>query len=651
VTRSDRYEFQELLGAGATSRVYRAFDRDTRGCVAVKVLNPHLRTDEVSLERFRRELQITRRINHPQIVSIYDLVSEPERTFLVMELLDGRSLKEFIALEQPVPLVTVLACIRQILDVLAVCHALDVVHRDLKPQNVFIDAKGRIKLLDFGIARMTSLRDMTQTGTSLGSPEYMAPELFAVSTYDPRTDLYAVGVIAFELLAGRLPFQGDTLAILFRAHRETTVPDLRELRPEVPVWLEQIVAKLLAKRSHERYQSAEEALADLDQKRVLSLELPELPQRPCLDCDEATLAELAVCIRCGANRIALSEPGRYDLRCKRGERSDELGKFLAECLDLKVPQLAKRQTLVLRGIRRRSAEILRRQAARRQLYLEVRRSPWTRRWIPTIPVVAAEVCVLSFAVPHACWRIHAWWWPWWRAGHGPDITLLGAMGIKFLLLLVAVFSAIAGPYLAWRTWLGRRPLVPDPGRGMSNRLSNYEWVDRLAPVLARAPAGNRTALSGMIEKYLLLQRRGEHLDPDRNARLQGLLKATASLEALSWEIAEQLDDAELARVTQQYDAVRSSIEREENPARRGELEVRRGELAERLRAFSRMEEMHSSLVNRLTRAQAAFNRLIGTELVLRAPFDDLELEALVESLERAELEAEAHRELEARGSA
>ena len=219
----DRYEILEPIGRGVSAVVYEAIDHESDRRVALKLLSPHLRTDEISIERFRREVQITRHLDHPQIVSIYDFgqdESHGEQIWLAMERLEGSDLKDYITLERPLAVEQALSILRQLLGVLAACHAKNVIHRDLKPQNIFIDESSRIKLLDFGISRMTTLRDLTQTGTSLGSPEYMAPELFATSVYDPRTDLYAAGVIAFELLAGHLPYQGDSLPVLYQAHLE-----------------------------------------------------------------------------------------------------------------------------------------------------------------------------------------------------------------------------------------------------------------------------------------------------------------------------------------------------------------------------------------------------------------------------------------------
>jgi len=256
-------------------------------------------------------------------------------------------------------------------------------------------------------------------------------------------------------------------------------------------------------------------------------------------------------------------------------------------------------------------------------------------------VVGALGCA---AIPAATVKFQAWYWEFWRSGYGPDVPLLGVVGIRSLVLLLGLASLVSGPYLVWRIGVARRPLVPDLRRGMPGRLRSYAWIDRLAPVLARAPGNRRTTLSGMIEKYLLLLA-GEPLDPGRSADLEGLLQASADLESLAWELEAELDDAQLAHLTHQHDSVCAALERGADPTRRRQLERRRSEITDRLRALSRLDELHSSLTNRLTRVEAAFNRLTGAELVLRAPFDELDLDSLVESLDRAVHAARAHREL------
>src|SRR5262249_2383891 len=162
-----------------------------------------------------------------------------------MEYIAGDNLKDFIRRHSPVPRDAAVAIVTQVLRILSVCHAKHVVHRDLKPQNIMVDADNLVRLLDFGISRMTTLSDLTQTGTSLGSPEYMAPELFATNTYDPRTDIYAIGIIAFELLAGKLPFQADSLAMLYHAHAERAVPLLSSYRKDVAAWLQQVIERMV----------------------------------------------------------------------------------------------------------------------------------------------------------------------------------------------------------------------------------------------------------------------------------------------------------------------------------------------------------------------------------------------------------------------
>jgi len=169
--RVDRYELHELIGEGVSAKVYRAVDTATDSVVAVKVLNVQLQNDAISEQRFRREIQITRLLNHPQIVSIYDLLQANGHTCLVMEYVDGQNLKDFVALHGALPIAAAVAVLSQILRILSVCHRKNVIHRDLKPQNVMVNEEHIVRLLDFGIAKMTTLSDLTQTGTAVGTPE------------------------------------------------------------------------------------------------------------------------------------------------------------------------------------------------------------------------------------------------------------------------------------------------------------------------------------------------------------------------------------------------------------------------------------------------------------------------------------------------
>ncbi|MEM9595949.1 MAG: protein kinase [Acidobacteriota bacterium] len=262
---SERYEIQEEIGRGGMSKVYRARDLELDDEVAIKtVLAPALgRTEDE--DRLHREVQISRRISHPNVVRVHDIGRFPGGIFIIMELLVGPGLDEVIREQAPLPAPRVKEIMTEIAKALGEAHRLKIVHRDLKPGNVIL-VNGRAKVLDFGIARMADGRpsDLTRTGEVIGSPLYMAPEQIQGVELDGTCDLYALGVIAYTLLSGREPFTGDSPTAVVLKHLHEPPPDILEYQPGLdPAWIE-VLAKLLEKRPADRYQDADALLAALD---------------------------------------------------------------------------------------------------------------------------------------------------------------------------------------------------------------------------------------------------------------------------------------------------------------------------------------------------------------------------------------------------
>jgi tetratricopeptide (TPR) repeat protein/ribosomal protein S15P/S13E len=253
-----RYEILAELGRGGMGRVYQAFDRELGDPVAIKTLLGQPDDGSHDAERLLREIQICRRITHPNVVRVFDLGRFAGGIFLTMELLEGERLDHRIARQGPLPVALAQHFLGEIAAGLQEAHALGIVHRDLKPSNVFLTPL-RVKILDFGIARQlgSDIR-LTQTGFAVGSPAYMSPEQLQGVPLDGRSDLYALGVLTFTMLAGREPFAGATSAALAVQHLQQQPPDLRRLRPELPAGWPELVAKLLAKRPVDRFQSAAE---------------------------------------------------------------------------------------------------------------------------------------------------------------------------------------------------------------------------------------------------------------------------------------------------------------------------------------------------------------------------------------------------------
>jgi beta-lactam-binding protein with PASTA domain len=258
-----RYKILKKIGAGGMADVYCAEDQTLGRQVAIKILNDRHAGDEQFVERFRREAQNAAGLNHPNIVSIYDRGEAEGTYYIAMEFLDGRSLKELIVARGPSPIPVAIGYARQVLAALRFSHRNGIVHRDIKPHNVIVDAEGRIKVTDFGIARAGAASQMTEAGSIIGTAQYLSPEQARGAPVDQTSDLYSVGVLLYELLTGTVPFTGDTPVEIAMKHLSQIPEPPSVKRPEVPADLDAIVLRALAKEPHDRYGSAEEMDADL----------------------------------------------------------------------------------------------------------------------------------------------------------------------------------------------------------------------------------------------------------------------------------------------------------------------------------------------------------------------------------------------------
>jgi tetratricopeptide (TPR) repeat protein len=261
---ANRYDILGELGRGGMGLVYKAHDLDLGEPVAIKTLltsNEGASSDDE--ERLLRELQICRRVSHPNVVRVFDLGRFEGGIFITMELLEGQMLEDLIVKGETLPLERIRFFLSEIAAGLQEAHSLGIVHRDLKPSNVMVTGR-RIKILDFGIARMTGFDNrLTRTGFAFGSPMYMSPEQLLGQPLDGRSDLYALGILAYALVAGREPFSDDNPAVLALMHLRDEVPDIRQFRPDIPLPWIGFLARLLAKEPDQRYASAEELLAVL----------------------------------------------------------------------------------------------------------------------------------------------------------------------------------------------------------------------------------------------------------------------------------------------------------------------------------------------------------------------------------------------------
>jgi serine/threonine-protein kinase len=266
-TISGRYQIENVLGEGGMATVYAAHHRLVDRPCAVKVMQPQLAKNEVIRERFRREAKAAQKLAHPNIIEIFDQGELPDGSlFLVMELLEGQTLADLL-MHGAVPLERALPISIQIARALARAHDLEVIHRDLKPENIFLavdeDGKDHIKLLDFGIARSMQDARLTGAGEVFGTPQYMAPERITSIDAGPAADLYALGIILYEMLTGELPFDASDVATFFIKHMKEAPPPVRSRNPDVPEEVERLVLELLEKDPKDRPVDAHRAHGDL----------------------------------------------------------------------------------------------------------------------------------------------------------------------------------------------------------------------------------------------------------------------------------------------------------------------------------------------------------------------------------------------------
>jgi len=259
-----RYDLQEVVGTGGMSTVYRAHDRLLERTVALKVLHPHYGIDTEHAQRFRHEARAVAQLSHPNIVTVIDRGESGERQYIVFEYVDGENLKQLSGRRGPLPVREALDLTLQIAGGLAFAHAHGIVHRDVKPQNVLVDADGRAQVTDFGIARsLDSELGMTLTGTVLGTSDYLSPEQASGTPVTAATDVYSLGVVLFELLTGEVPFPGDNVVAVAMRHLYERPPNLCERRPDVPPRLAAAVERALAKEPAQRFASMDAFAVEL----------------------------------------------------------------------------------------------------------------------------------------------------------------------------------------------------------------------------------------------------------------------------------------------------------------------------------------------------------------------------------------------------
>ena len=260
----NRYEMIEKVGNGGMATVYKAMDKVLKRNVAVKILRDEFTTDEEFIRRFEAEAQSAARLTHPNIVSIYDVGKEGNLYYIVMELIQGKTLKEIIIEEKgPLPWKWSVNVAIQIASALEMAHRNNIIHRDIKPHNIIITEDGIAKVTDFGIAKAVSNSTITAFGTTIGSVHYFSPEHARGGFTDAKSDLYSLGVVMYEMVTGRVPFDADTPVSVALKHMQEEPEEPNKVNPHIPMAVDKIIMKALQKDTTLRYQSATEMLIDL----------------------------------------------------------------------------------------------------------------------------------------------------------------------------------------------------------------------------------------------------------------------------------------------------------------------------------------------------------------------------------------------------
>ena len=260
---NDRYEIQKLIGEGGMANVYLAHDTILDRKVAVKVLRGDLSDDEKFVRRFQREALNASSLSHPNIVEIYDVDEDEGNFYIVMEYIEGKTLKQMIKRRGVLTLPETIDIILQLIDALSVAHDSYIIHRDIKPQNIMIKENGLVKITDFGIAMALNSAQLTQTNSVMGSVHYLPPEQASGKGSTIRSDIYSLGIMMFEMLTGKVPFKGDSAVEIALKHIKEEIPSVRSINPVVPQSVENVILKATAKNPKNRYRDVREMAEDI----------------------------------------------------------------------------------------------------------------------------------------------------------------------------------------------------------------------------------------------------------------------------------------------------------------------------------------------------------------------------------------------------
>ncbi|MBW2644793.1 MAG: protein kinase [Deltaproteobacteria bacterium] len=263
-TFAGRYQIIEELGAGGMGKIYKALDKETQEKTALKLINPEIASDEKTIRRFRNELITARKISHKNVCRMYDLGREQGGYYIAMEYVSGEDLKSFIRRSGILSVGRTISIAKQVCEGLQEAHRMKVIHRDLKSNNIMIDRDGNVRIMDFGIARSLTAKGITGPGVMIGTPEYMSPEQVEGKDVDQRSDIYSLGIILYEMVTGRVPFEGDTAIAIGMKHKGEIPKSPQELNTQIPDDLNRVILRCMEKDKEKRYQSSDDVRCELE---------------------------------------------------------------------------------------------------------------------------------------------------------------------------------------------------------------------------------------------------------------------------------------------------------------------------------------------------------------------------------------------------
>ncbi len=590
-----RFLIDELIGRGRGSAVYRALDFDSKTSVALKILDPFLAQDPISLERFAREVRIIRKLNHANIVRLYSFFQDGDFHIICMEYIEGLDGAAYLDRYGRLSVAEFLPIAGTVASAVESCHRVKVLHRDLKPQNLLLTPNRDVKLVDFGVSKINTMSDLTKTGTVIGTPEYMAPEQFNSTNADPRSDIYSLGAVFYQLLTERPPYAGTSLSHILGRQLSEEFEPIATFRDDVPKWLEAVIGKCLRTDRGERYQSCYELLRDLKKgEQALARQEQRRRPEPCLSCREPRIAGLPFCHQCGTFVGDVYERGDHALILYNCDDKDAVSRHLARAFHLKGAgavraRLDRLPVLLLRGVSEATAAAVANDLASTPCELTITDKLPSSFRLPKQYLLYGCLALLPMLV------------------HSSYLTVMIALPVVVgsELLLIWLYTRRVRPLFKPEV-LGRRPRVDPFSRKAANRLRQMNGRD-LKVLLGKIVAG----LLALRKAGSVLERRGEAATPGLDlevltGRVEQGLEAAGAVEAHELYLSSRgLND-----VQQKLDAAELRLRHAAGVEQMEPLVAAKAKLRAELKRYLEVQELHSRLFVALLNLNGTLRRLV-----------------------------------------